>query len=97
MTTYLYAGLGLLIVLVNIVVTIAVVRSTAYERPQKLFQLVLIWLLPFVGAALSWYVLREETRSEIRNIAEGNIYIDDTDQVGTHDHSGHHGGGDGGH
>ncbi len=97
MTIYLLIGTGLLIVLINTVVTIAVVRSTAYERSQKLFQLALIWLLPVVGAALSWYVLREEARSEIRNIAEGNIYIDDTDQVGNHDHSGHHGGADGGH
>lgn len=40
--------------------TVKVFRSGLYERRQKLLQAQLIWLLPIVGAALVFTVLRED-------------------------------------
>jgi len=41
-------------------VTRRVWRSQAFDRPQKMAQSKLIWLLPVVGAALVSSVLEEE-------------------------------------
>jgi hypothetical protein len=40
--------------------TVRVFRSRLYERRQKVLQVELIWLLPIVGAALVFSVLRED-------------------------------------
>jgi hypothetical protein len=40
--------------------TSRVYRSGLYERRQKALQVQLIWLLPIVGAALVFSVLRED-------------------------------------
>ena len=44
--------------------TTKVVRSGLYERKQKMFQIQLIWLLPIVGAALVFSVLREDEAAQ---------------------------------
>ncbi len=35
-------------------VSYRVVRSHFYERPQKIMQVVLIWLLPIIGGLAAW-------------------------------------------
>jgi len=92
----------LLLALVNSIVTIGVARSVVYEPTQKLLQLLLIWLVPVVGAAIAWNVLREEAHSAFRRDGGGaNPYSDSYPATGNEGHSGHdsghHGGGDGGH
>ena len=64
--TIISIGLGLLLVVVNAVVTTAVLRSTSYEPLQKRLQFLFIWLAPIIGAGFSWYVLREEMRQGAR-------------------------------
>lgn len=66
---------GLLLIVINIAVTVAVFRSESYERNQKRLQLFVIWLLPVVGAAFTWYVLREEERPSRRSGDSGNEYL----------------------
>jgi hypothetical protein len=44
--------------------TARVFRSGLYERKQKLLQVQLIWLLPIVGAALVFSVLREDDAAQ---------------------------------
>jgi hypothetical protein len=46
--------------------TFRVFRSGLYERKQKLLQVQLIWLLPIVGAALVFSVLREDDAAQQR-------------------------------
>jgi hypothetical protein len=75
MTIFAYIALGVLIVTINTAVTVAVVRSESYESIQKRLQLFVIWLLPILGAAFTWYVLREEARSSRRMGDSGNEYL----------------------
>jgi hypothetical protein len=51
-----------LIVVFQAAVTWWLWRSDVYERAEKLAQTKLIWLLPFLGAALVVSMLWEETR-----------------------------------
>jgi hypothetical protein len=50
----------LVVVLFQLRVTTRVWRSQAFDRPQKMAQSKLIWLLPLIGAALVASVLEEE-------------------------------------
>jgi len=44
--------------------TVRVWRSGAFDRPQKMAQSRLIWLLPFIGAAIVGAVLEDEERRD---------------------------------
>ena len=44
--------------------TLRVWRSRAFDRPQKVAQSRLIWLLPFIGAVIVGAVLEDEDRRE---------------------------------
>jgi hypothetical protein len=66
MNILLIFGLGLLVI-VNGIVTIAVCRSESYEPMQKRLQLFVIWLVPIIGSAFLWYVMREDSRSDFRS------------------------------
>ncbi len=46
--------------LVNLLVTIRLVRSPAYTPQQKIFQAILVWLLPVLGFVWIVYMLRED-------------------------------------
>jgi len=99
----LLLALGFLLIMVNAAVTVGVVRSTAYEPAQKVFQFLLIWLVPIIGVGISWYVLREEARSGTSRGDGGNEYLhwnypDRNEDHSGHDHgsAGHDGGGHGG-
>lgn len=47
------------VVLANVVVMRAVIRSDLFDRKQKILQVVFIWLVPVLGATLCWYMARE--------------------------------------
>jgi hypothetical protein len=96
MTLILVGGLVLLLVLAaDIVVTVAIIRNTAGSM-QKLFQVIFVWLVPIVGAAVSWYVLREERHTGMKR-GEGNEYLWWNTPDSNEGHSGHDGETDGGH
>ena len=83
---------GLLLVVVNAIVTIAIARSDVYEPMQKRLQYAFVWLLPCVGAVLSWYVLSEETRAYRKSGDSGNKHLwrnyPDGNEVSHNDHGG---------
>ena len=47
--------------------TMRVWRSRAFDRPQKVAQSRLIWLLPFIGAVIVGAVLEDEERRDRGN------------------------------
>lgn len=47
-------------------VTIRVVRSKSYTREQKWRQILFIWLVPFVGAAITLAVLATDGKIPVR-------------------------------
>ncbi len=55
------------IVAYQIKTTQRVWRSRAFDRPQKLAQSRLIWLLPLIGAAIVGSVLEDEERRDQGN------------------------------
>jgi hypothetical protein len=57
--TPLLAAVLCIPVTVNLWATVKVCRSTQLEQRQRVFQLLLIWLLPLFGATLVFAVLRE--------------------------------------
>lgn len=75
MATIVYIALVLIIAATDAAVTFAVLHSDSYDPAQKRLQVLFIWLLPIVGAAFSWYVLREEARSGRKLGDSGNEYL----------------------
>jgi hypothetical protein len=49
----------LAIVLLNVAVTVALLRSQDYGRDQKVIQALLVWLLPPIGALVVLHFVRE--------------------------------------
>ena len=45
-------------------VTVRVVRHKAYTAPQRLRQLLFVWLVPFVGAAIALAALATENNKD---------------------------------
>jgi hypothetical protein len=60
-TELLYWGIGLVIAY-QLCATIRVLVSVSYSRRQKLMQLTLVWLVPFIGALLCHIFLSSDTR-----------------------------------
>jgi ABC-type nickel/cobalt efflux system permease component RcnA len=92
-------GFWILWAVVNVIMTIGVASSQAYDTAQKLYQVVLIWLVPVFGALVCWYVLREEKHLP-RQASESDGTTSDSDFEINFDHGHHgdiggHGGGDG--
>ena len=54
------------VVLYQAVVTVMVVRSPHFARPQKLSQLLFIWLLPLIGAVMVRIAINAANRSQAR-------------------------------
>ena len=49
-------GIGLVL---NVWVTFLAIRSQLFENKQKWLQVLMIWLLPIVGALLVWHFARD--------------------------------------
>jgi hypothetical protein len=59
----------------NIAVTLAIARSDAYTRNQKLIQSIVVWLLPVLGAVIIHTVYRsgrESSAKKSSHVAETN-------------------------
>lgn len=57
---YIVIGFIIYLLLINAITTIRLVESDLFESTQKVFQTILIWFLPFFGAALIANFLNEE-------------------------------------
>jgi hypothetical protein len=62
-------GIGIVAATVNILVCYRVARSDSFEMHQKYIQCVLIWLLPFIGAAVA-YVFTREPKMNVHRYSE---------------------------
>lgn len=101
--------LGVFLLAINTVATIGVAFSRIYETQQKLLQILLIWVIPVIGAVVCWNILREERRSAHQaeggggladasgdNSASGNYDHGHSHHDHGHSHHGDGGGHDGG-
>ena len=57
--------LTVLLVGLNSAATYVLVRSQRYQRRQKLFQALLVWFVPIVGALLVWSLARDTNASRL--------------------------------
>lgn len=57
--------LTVLLVGLNYAATYVLVRSQRYERRQKLFQALLVWFVPIVGALLVWSLARDTNAGQV--------------------------------
>jgi hypothetical protein len=51
----------------NIVTTFRLLKSELYEKSQKVFQTILIWLLPLIGALFVSMLLNQHEAIELKN------------------------------
>ena len=65
--------------IVNTVVCFRVLRSASYVPSQKFGQILMIWLVPVVGATLVWNFLREETTTRFTTDLADRFGNDDGD------------------
>ena len=47
------------LIFLNVLVTYSVLKEKHIESKQKHFQILIIWLIPFLGAIIEWYIYRE--------------------------------------
>jgi len=61
----------LLLITFNIITSYEVIRNEDLEKIQKLFQIIITWLLPFIGSFIIMYFLSDNnetiSRDEIGN------------------------------
>jgi uncharacterized membrane protein YgcG len=91
----LLAGVAVL----DLIATICITRSSIYTAHQKAMQVMLTWLIPFVGSIFVLAVLFNEHRqSAAVKISHGNGSSDASDSGSySNDGSWGHSGGEGGH
>jgi hypothetical protein len=51
-----------ILILLNVIVSVLVIRASAFSSTQKAYQIILIWLVPFLGASICLYFVRESTK-----------------------------------
>lgn len=65
------------ILLLNVLATLVVWRTALYERSQRVFQTVIVWILPVVGALvalIAWWSARENpSRHHIPRAASDDL------------------------
>jgi hypothetical protein len=91
-TVALYFVFLTIVVVLNLVATVCLMPSAVYSASQKTLQLVLIWVLPFVGAILVLTVLAHDRKSASRDPVR-NDEGPWLPGIGPESDRGHHGGG----
>lgn len=59
----LLAAIALVLLCLNLFATRLIRRDEDSEKPQRLAQLLLVWLLPVIGAIAIWGLYRSEEKS----------------------------------
>lgn len=63
----IYIVLALIYLLIlNVIATIRLLKSELNENPQKLFQTILIWLLPLLGAVVISMLLNQDESIDLK-------------------------------
>ncbi len=69
----------LLIAAANVLASILVARHALYSHSQKALQILLVWLVPVIGAIVVWQVLRAQKDQSRTSPPHANPYSrDDT-------------------
>ena len=67
------------LVLLNVFVTLAVLKSSDLRTGQKITQCMLVWLVPLVGALLALHILRESAADPLMSVgspqSDVNLYV----------------------
>ncbi len=67
---------GLLLLLLNGIVTLAISRDDGLSPPQKLAQILIVWILPFLGSlAMLALVGSYHTRDEMKSMVPFPFYL----------------------
>ena len=72
LATYLIGGLILVVVVLNSIATFIVLRTYFVVKNRRLYQLLLIWLVPVLGALLIIFIDREEYFAQKKHRQVGN-------------------------
>jgi hypothetical protein len=91
-TVALYFVFLTIVVVLNLVATICLMPSAVYSGSQKTLQLVLIWVLPFVGAILVISVWAHDRKSASRDPVRNEVG-QWRPGIGPESDRAHHGGG----
>ena len=59
------AFLTLMVVLANLMATMALIRTDSLTRFQKIAQAIIVWMLPFIGAFLVLHLIGQSDRAAI--------------------------------
>lgn len=65
MMDYFLIGTGLLVV-INFAVTIYLVTSNSLDRFQKVAQVIIVWLIPYIGAVGLWLFNRSQDVDNVK-------------------------------
>ena len=57
---------GIYLLLLNIIATLRLSKSELNEKAQKVFQTILIWILPLIGAVIVSMLLNQEEPMELK-------------------------------
>lgn len=66
-----------IILALNVRATWVSVRSSYYDKKQKLFQLALVWLVPVLGAILVWSLAADSSGERITTDLSDRLGNDD--------------------
>ena len=56
---------GLVVLLLNLMATVSLIRTSALTRFQKIAQAIIVWLLPFIGAWLVLHLIGQSDQAAI--------------------------------
>lgn len=65
------------LIFLNVLVTYSVLKDKNIENKQKYFQLLIIWLIPVIGAIIEWYIYRE-TRKYVKKATHHKSGVEDS-------------------
>lgn len=68
--------LVLLAVILNIFIIYRLAMSNSFDKKQKVYQIILVFVLPFIGAFIVWYFLRDDNK--YKENFHGNTNTDDS-------------------
>jgi hypothetical protein len=83
----------ILVVIVNMAASLYISKAPAYERSQKQIQIVLIWVLPIIGALFfSYFLWIDRMSHKLEKQIGNNTTISNSDAVHHYFGTNHRGG-----
>jgi len=70
-----------ILLILNILVTIILLKNASFSNKQKKYQLILIWLLPLLGALLIYTFIREDNKTFIVTKTNNSRSIDNPSET----------------